>query len=53
MNQYDYIEAGLKIFGLNGVHKGICGCGNAECTALFKHPISSNWQHTPTGQMNN
>ena len=47
MNQYDYIEAGLKIFGLNGVHKGVCGCGNEECTALFKHPISSNWQHTP------
>lgn len=47
MNQYDYIEAGLKVFGLNGATNGRCNCGKEDCEALYKHPISSNWQHTP------
>jgi hypothetical protein len=45
---YDYIDSGLKVFGLHGVDdNGNCTCGNPECKALFKHPIMSNWQHTP------
>jgi hypothetical protein len=47
MNQYDFIEAGIRVFGLNGATNGVCGCGNPECKALFKHPIASNWQHSP------
>ena len=48
MNQYDYIDSGFKVFGLHGADKdGVCGCGNEECQAQFKHPIASNWQHTP------
>src|SRR5699024_1191687 len=27
--------------------KGNCECGNPECTALYKHPRMSNWQHVP------
>ena len=46
-NQYDYIDAGFKVFGLHGAKDDICGCGNPSCEALFKHPIASNWQHTP------
>jgi len=48
MNQWDYIEAGFKIFGLHGVDKqGFCECGDPECEAVFKHPRISNWQSTP------
>lgn len=44
----DHREAGHTIFGLNGVdNKGNCECGNPECTALYKHPRMSNWQHVP------
>lgn len=47
-NIYDYRDAGMVLFGLNGVDKkGNCECGNPECTALFKHPRVSNWQHVP------
>lgn len=47
-NYQDYFEAGLSIFGLNGVdEKGNCECGNPECTAFYKHPRMSNWQAVP------
>lgn len=45
---YDFIEAGIRIFGLQGIDaQGNCQCGNPDCKALYKHPIASNWQHTP------
>jgi len=44
---YDYIESGFKIFGLHGASGGVCNCGDAECTAILKHPIMSNWQNVP------
>ena len=44
---YDYIESGFKIFGLHGTSGGVCNCGDAECTAILKHPIMSNWQSVP------
>lgn len=47
MNQYDFIDAGMRVFGLYGGASGACGCGNPECKAAYKHPIASNWQHTP------
>ena len=48
MNHNDYFDSGFKVFGLHGVDAdGVCGCGNEECQALFKHPRISNWQHTP------
>lgn len=48
MNQNDYLDAGFKVFGLHGVDKnGICGCGDKNCKALFKHPIINNWQRVP------
>lgn len=43
----DFWESGHKVFGLYGAHDGVCGCGDPECPALFKHPIASNWQYTP------
>ena len=43
----DYFEAGFRVFGLHGVTKGVCDCGNAECDAFYKHPRVSHWQHTP------
>lgn len=48
MDQYDFLDAGHRVFGLNGGNPdGSCKCGNPECKAAFKHPIASNWQHTP------
>ena len=45
---YDYLEAGFRVFGLNGVDsKGLCECGDPNCKALFKHPRISNWQSVP------
>lgn len=45
---YDFIDAGYRIFGLHGGNAdGSCACGNPECQAAFKHPVASNWQHTP------
>ena len=44
---YDYIESGFKIFGLHGKANGVCGCGDVDCTAFYKHPIMSNWQNVP------
>lgn len=46
-NIYDYRDAEMIIFGLNGVVDGNCECGNPECEALYKHPRASNWQSTP------
>lgn len=47
-NVFDAREAEFVIFGLQGVNeKGECNCGNPECTALYKHPIPSNWGSVP------
>jgi hypothetical protein len=44
----NFWSAGHRIFGLHGVTKdGRCECGNPECKAALKHPLVSNWQHTP------
>ena len=43
----DYIEAGLRVFGVHGVKDEMCECGNPDCKAFFKHPRTSAWQHTP------
>jgi len=47
MDHQEYIDAGLKVFGLYGVKDEMCECGNPECKAFFKHPRTSAWQHTP------
>jgi len=48
MSVWNYVEADVKVFGLNGVDaNGNCECGNVECEALYKHPRVSSWQHTP------
>ena len=44
---YDYIDAGFKVFGLHGSTNGLCNCGVADCKAVLKHPIMSNWQNSP------
>jgi hypothetical protein len=47
MNQNDFHDSGLRVFGLHPLKNGKCTCGNDECGSAGKHPISSNWQHTP------
>lgn len=43
----EYAEAGYRVFGLHGLNKGVCGCEDLECTAFYKHPRTTAWQHTP------
>lgn len=41
-------EAGYRVFGLFGANsKGQCACGNPDCKAAYKHPLTRSWQHTP------
>lgn len=45
------LEAGWIVFPLHPIIKhpqqGLsCGCGDAKCAAIGKHPRASNWQHT-------
>jgi hypothetical protein len=47
MMHRDFWEAGHRIFGLYQFRGNRCGCGNADCKAVGKHPLVSNWQHTP------
>lgn len=44
---HDYRDAEFTLFSLHGVTRGVCDCGNEDCQALYKHPRSSAWQHTP------
>jgi len=47
-NFRDFWDAGYRVFGLHPIRKnGSCGCGNPKCNAPGKHPVASNWQHTP------
>ena len=43
----EYFDAGFRVFGLHGVTDGKCDCGNPDCEAFYKHPISKGWQKTP------
>jgi hypothetical protein len=44
----EFWAAGYRIFGLYSATKdGRCACGNRDCKAVLKHPLASNWQHTP------
>lgn len=47
MTHREFHEAGYRVFGIKGVTDGKCDCENPHCTALYKHPWSANWQHTP------
>jgi hypothetical protein len=48
VNHRDFWEAGHRVFGLHGVlPNGTCACGDSTCKAVLKHPLVSNWQHTP------
>jgi len=46
----DELEADWIIFPLHQIIRGAkgvrCGCGDAECEAIGKHPRASNWQHS-------
>lgn len=48
MTHREFWEAGHLVFGLHGVTpEGTCKCGDPNCKAVLKHPLASNWQHTP------
>jgi len=41
----DYLDAHLRLIPLYPIINGKCGCGEADCAAVGKHPLRSNWQH--------
>lgn len=42
------MDAEYRIFGLHKItESGLCGCGLVDCPTVGKHPIASNWQHSP------
>lgn len=44
----DFMDAGFRIFGLHPIKEGgQCGCEYKDCKAAGKHPVASNWQHSP------
>jgi hypothetical protein len=48
MSHRAFWEAGYRVFGLHPINPdGSCGCGHKDCEAAGKHPLVSNWQHTP------
>ena len=48
MHYREFIENGYPCFGLYPINDdGSCGCHNPKCNAAGKHPMASNWQHTP------
>jgi hypothetical protein len=48
MSHRSFWEAGLRVFGLHAITAdNKCACGDPTCKAVGKHPLVSNWQHTP------
>jgi Bifunctional DNA primase/polymerase, N-terminal/Primase C terminal 2 (PriCT-2)/Protein of unknown function (DUF3987) len=48
MSHRAFWEAGFRVFGLHPIlPNGRCGCGRPDCEAAGKHPLISNWTHTP------
>jgi len=43
----DFMDAGYRIFGLHKITDEGCACGDPECPTIGKHPVASNWQHSP------
>jgi len=47
MKYRDFNDIKIPTFGLHGVFNGVCECLNPECKALYKHPKTASWQHSP------
>lgn len=43
----DFLEADIRVMALWPVHDGECSCGDPACSMPGKHPLASNWQHSP------
>jgi len=48
-NASAFRAAGFRVFALHPIKGEKCQCGNPHCpeNAAGKHPLASNWQHTP------
>lgn len=48
MQYKEMIDAGYRVLGIHPITPdGKCSCGREDCNAIGKHPMVSNWQHTP------
>lgn len=43
----EFIEQDITVIGLYAIEDGKCACGDPECSMVGKHPLASNWQHSP------
>jgi hypothetical protein len=43
----EFRDAGLRVFGVHPIINGKCGCGDPECKAAGKHPLTNGWMTTP------
>lgn len=43
----DFLEADIRIMALWPIKDGECSCGDPSCSMPGKHPLASNWQHSP------
>ena len=43
----EFLDEGIRIMALWPIHDGRCGCGDDRCSMAGKHPLASNWQHSP------
>lgn len=43
----EFLEADIRVIALWPIHDGACACGDPLCAMVGKHPLASNWQHSP------
>lgn len=43
----DFLEADIRVIALWPIRGGECACGDPLCAMAGKHPLASNWQHSP------
>lgn len=43
----EFLEADIRVIALWPIHDGECACGDPLCAMVGKHPLASNWQHSP------
>lgn len=43
----EFLEADIRVIALWPIRNGKCACGDPLCAMVGKHPLASNWQHSP------
>lgn len=43
----EFLESDIRVIALWPIHDDECACGDPLCAMVGKHPLASNWQHSP------